>query len=240
MKIARGYFLTGTDTGAGKTFVAAALIHALGRAGLRVAALKPIASGCRREAGVLVSGDARRLHAEVNVPQSLADMTQYAFAPAVSPHLAAVPAGVRIRFAPIRAALRAQARQADTVIVEGVGGWLAPLGRKVFVADLAVALRLPVICVVGLRLGALNHALLTVRSIAESGMPLAGFVINLRDPRMAYRQGNIDTLKDAIDAPCLGIIPAGATVRRAAACLDLQSLLTTATRRQRAATKPSC
>ncbi|MDA8391025.1 MAG: dethiobiotin synthase [Gammaproteobacteria bacterium] len=240
MKIARGYFVTATDTGAGKTFVAAALIQALVRAGWRVAALKPVASGCRRDAGALVSGDARRLHAQVNVPQSLQDMTQYAFAPAISPHLAAATAGVRIGWAPIRAALRAQARQADTVIVEGVGGWLAPLGSRASVADLAVALRLPVICVVGLRLGALNHALLTVQSIAAYGMPLAGFVVDVRDPRMAYRQGNIDTLKRAIDAPCLGIIPPGASVRHAAGCLDLYPLLAVSSKRQRAAPKRCC
>ena len=232
MTIPRGYFVTGTDTGAGKTFVAAALVRALARAGLKVAALKPIASGCRRGQDGLVSSDARRLKAEVNVPQTFAEMTQYAFAPPVSPHLAAARAGVHISWRPIQHALRVQAGRADRVIVEGVGGWLAPLSSGRSVADLAVALHLPVILVVGLRLGALNHALLTVESIASRGLLLAGFVINLRDPRMAYRQGNIDTLKAAITAPCLGVIPSGSTIGQAAACLDLMPLLTPPARKQ--------
>ncbi len=220
-----GYFVTGTDTGAGKTFVSSALIRALAAHGLDVAALKPVASGCRAHAGRLVSADARRLLAAVNVRQSLPDMTQYAFAPAVSPHLAAAQAGVPIRWKPIQSALRTQMQRADLVIVEGAGGWLAPPGPRVCIADLARALRLPVILVVGLRLGALNHALLTAESIAAYGLPLAGFIINVRDPRMAFRQGNIDTLRQRIAAPCLGVVGAGSTVRKAAAQIDLLPLL---------------
>ncbi|MHB1566390.1 MAG: dethiobiotin synthase [Acidiferrobacter sp.] len=224
MSTSPGFFITGTDTGVGKTFVAVALIRALIATGLKVAAMKPVASGCRLYDGVRRCGDTQRLAAAANVVTPSREMTPYAFGPAISPHLAAARAGTVIRPAVVRRALKNVMRRADVVIVEGVGGWAVPLGPQLSVADLAVALNLPVILVVGLRLGALNHAFLTARAITARGLPLAWFVVNVREPRMAYRHANIDTLIQGLAVPLLGIIPAAVTPRRAAPYLDLRPL----------------
>lgn len=224
MNAPRGFFITGTDTGVGKTFVAVALIHALVARGLQVAAMKPVASGCRQRDGVRRCGDTSRLAAAANVKGRRDSMTPYAFGPAVSPHLAAAACGTVIRPTVIRRALRNLAQRADVVIVEGIGGWAVPLGPQLSVADLAAILRLPVILVIGLRLGALNHAFLTAQAIAAQGLPLAGVVINIREPRLVYRDAVIATLIDGLRAPLLGVIPAAVTPRHAATYLDLRLL----------------
>ena len=197
-----GLFVTGTDTGVGKTRVAVALIHALRAQGLRVAAMKPVAAGC--EAGAL-NEDVSALLQAANVSADLRDVNPYSFVPPIAPHLAAQQAGIRIGLPVIVAAYARLAAAADVVVVEGAGGWRVPLNEREDMADLAQALGLPVVLVVGLRLGCLNHALLTAESIARRGLPWAGWVGNAIDPEMASLDANLDALLSRLPAPCLGV-----------------------------------
>lgn len=203
----RGFFVTGTDTGVGKTTVAVALIRALVGQGLRVAAMKPVAAGCERVDGGLRNEDVAALSDAANVKADPRLVNPYAFAPAIAPHLAAAQAGVEIEIDRIVAALRALAQGADGVVVEGVGGFRVPLGARTDTADLAAALGLPLILVVGLRLGCLNHALLTAEAIDHRGLRWAGWIGNVLDPDMPALDENIVTLAEGIAAPCLGIHP---------------------------------
>ena len=217
---ARGYFVTGTDTGVGKTRVAVALIHALRAQGLRVAAMKPVAAGCapqgdsdplRAEARVEsyapgeLNEDVVALLEAANVAADLRDVNPYAFEPAIAPHIAAQQAGVRIELGVIAAAYARLAAAADAVVVEGAGGWRVPLSDSEDMADLAQRLGLPVVLVVGLRLGCLNHALLTAESIAARRLPWAGWVGNHIDPGMACQAENVAALHARLPGPCLGV-----------------------------------
>jgi dethiobiotin synthetase len=199
-------FITGTDTGVGKTRVSAGLCCAYVRQGRRVAAMKPIASGCVRTPDGLRNEDALALHAQVNVRASYAEINPYAFAPAIAPHLAARDAGISIDFDVLDRAKERLALQSDVLIVEGAGGWLVPLDARRSFADLVVHWQLDVVLVVGLRLGCLNHALLTHEAIARRGLRLAGWVGNSIDPDFARRDENIAHLLDALPAPCLGLL----------------------------------
>ena len=201
---ARGLFVTGTDTGVGKTRVAVSLIHALRAQGLRVAAMKPVSAGS--EPGELHEDVAALLQA-ANVAADVRDVNPYAFEPAIAPHIAAEQAGVRIDLQVIAAAYARLAEQADAVVVEGAGGWRVPLNEAEDMADLAQRLELPVVLVVGLRLGCLNHALLTAESIASRQLPWAGWVGNQIDPTMAQQAANIAALRARLPGPCLGIQP---------------------------------
>ena len=198
---ARGLFVTGTDTGVGKTRVAVALIHALRAQGLRVAAMKPVSAG--NTPGEL-NGDVVALLRAANVEADLRDVNPYAFAEPVAPHIAAQQAGVHIALDYIAAAYARLAAAADVVVVEGAGGWCVPLNEHEDMADLAQRLGLPVVLVVGLRLGCLNHALLTAESIAQWHVPWAGWVANHVDPEMARQAENIAALHARLPAPCLG------------------------------------
>lgn len=197
-----GLFVTGTDTGVGKTRVAVALIHALRAHGLRVAAMKPVAAGC--VPGEL-NDDVSALLQAANVAADLRDINPYSFEPPIAPHLAAQQAGVRIELPVIVAAYARLAAAADVVVVEGAGGWRVPLNDREEMADLAQALALPIVLVVGLRLGCLNHALLTAESIAHRQLPWAGWVGNQIDPAMACKEANLDALRVRLPAPCLGV-----------------------------------
>ncbi len=219
--MARGFFVTGTDTGVGKTTVAVALIRVLAGQGLRVAAMKPVAAGCERVDGGLRSEDVAALSDAANVKAEPQLVNPYAFAPAIAPHLAAAQAGVEIEIDRIVAALRALAQRADVVVVEGVGGFRVPLGARTDTADLAAALGLPVILVVGLRLGCLNHALLTAEAINHRGLRWAGWIGNVLDPDMTALDENIAALSARVPAPCLGIHPHGATWRSSMAATGL-------------------
>jgi dethiobiotin synthetase len=198
---ARGLFVTGTDTGVGKTRVAVALIHALRAQGLRVAAMKPVSASSA--AGEL-NGDVVALLHAASVAADLRDVNPYAFAEPIAPHIAAQQAGVRIELDCIAAAYARLAAAADVVVVEGVGGWRVPLNEREDMADLAQRLGLPVVLVVGLRLGCLNHALLTAESIAYRQLPWAGWVGNHIDPDMACQAENVAALHARLPAPCLG------------------------------------
>lgn len=221
------WFITGTDTGAGKTLVAAALIAALRAQGRRVAGMKPIASGCTETADGWRNDDAVALAAAsgLDLPYSL--INPYSFPAPVAPHLAAEDAGVQIDFNRIGQALAALRAKADAVVVEGVGGWRVPLGQAGDVADLACHLALPVVLVVGLRLGCLNHALLAAADIARSGARLVGWVGSAVQPDFELADRNIDTLRRRLPAPCLGVlphVPAGAP-RQVAPRLDVRALV---------------
>ncbi|KUM03859.1 dethiobiotin synthase [Chromobacterium subtsugae] len=205
--MSQGYFITGTDTEIGKTHSAVELIRHYRGQGRSVLAMKPVASGCE----ILPDGrwhndDVARLTAATG-QTDLELMNPYRFLPPVSPHIAARQAGVEIDLARIRQHYEQLAAQADIVLVEGAGGWLAPLTDALFMEDLARDLALPVILVVGMRLGCINHALLTARAIQGSGLALAGWVANCPQPRQAAYDENLETLKRHIPAPMLLEIP---------------------------------
>jgi dethiobiotin synthetase len=210
MNLAAGWFVTGTDTGVGKTRVAAALIAALCTRGERVAPMKPVASGCVPTKAGLRSEDALDLLAAcARYDYDYTDVNPYAFAPPVAPHLAALQARVDIRLDEI---LRRYARLrelASCVVVEGVGGWCVPLDATSTTVDLARALALPVILVVGVRLGCINHALLTQESIEHAGLPLAGWVANTIDADIERFDDVVGALRERISAPLIGVMPHG-------------------------------
>ncbi len=225
--MSQAFFVTGTDTEVGKTTIAAGLLHAARLAGLSTAAAKPVASGCEPSAEGLRNSDALALLGECTLALSYAEVNPFAFAPAIAPHLAAREAGVELTVetlaAPVRQLLK---RGADFTLVEGAGGWRVPLAGSANLSDLAVKLGLPVILVVGVRLGCINHALLTVEAIARDGLRLAGWVANIVDPHTSRLQENLATLAERLPAPCLGQVPflAGATPAAVAACLQLVAL----------------
>jgi dethiobiotin synthetase len=217
------YFVTGTDTGVGKTLVSCALLHAFAAQGKRVAGFKPVAAGCDEDGQ---NDDAKRLQAAGNVQASYEQVNPYCLRQPVAPHLAARMSGTVIEFPRILLAYRELAVRADTVIVEGVGGFCVPLNDRQDSADLARQLGLPVILVVGMRLGCLNHALLTVRAIADQQLECAGWVANVLDAGMPALQENIEALRARIAAPLLGVIPCQTQpdARAASAQLNLELL----------------
>ena len=202
--MARGYFVTGTDTGVGKTTVAVALIQAFRQRGLRVAAMKPVAAGCEWVNGQFQNDDVMALSAAANVIADPRLVNPYAFAPAIAPHIAAEQTGVAIDLDRIMSAYAALACVADVVVVEGVGGFRVPLGEHLDTADLAQALDLPVVLVVDMRLGCLNHALLTSEAIAHRGLTWAGWVANVFDTSLPALAENVAALELLLPAPCLG------------------------------------
>jgi len=214
------YFVTGTDTGVGKTLVSCALLHAFAAQGKRVAGFKPVAAGCDDDDH---NEDAKRLRAASSIQATYGQINPYCFPHPIAPHLAARHAGARIDFSRILASYRELAGQTDEVIVEGAGGFCVPLNEKQDSADLARELHLPVILVVGIRLGCINHALLTLRAIADYQLECAGWVANVLDSDMPALQENIAALRERIMAPLLGVIPhmAEPDAKAAAQFLDL-------------------
>lgn len=203
----RALFITGTDTEVGKTLVTTLLMAALRRHGKQVLGMKPVAAGCEETAKGWRNDDVEALRNAASFPVERNLMNPYRFLPPISPHLAAAQAGVTIDLGLIGANLERLRRRADIVLVEGAGGWHAPLGPKTTMADLAGALALPVILVVGLRLGCLSHALLSAEAINRRGLTLAGWVANAVAPHMACREENLATLQERLTAPLLGIVP---------------------------------
>lgn len=203
----RGVFITGTDTGVGKTVVATGLVRGLVAQGQRVAVMKPVASGSERTSEGLRNEDALALIAVSNVPAPYGIVNPYCFEPPISPHIAADEAGIRVDLAQIRRSFESLADRSDWIVAEGAGGWLAPIGAATSIRDLAQALHLPVVMVVGLRLGCINHALLTKLAIESNGARFAGWVANTIDPAMARRTENLETLARLIGEPPLAIVP---------------------------------
>lgn len=201
------FYITGTDTGVGKTLASTALLHALRARGLRAVGMKPVASGCVDTGAGWRNEDALAL-LEASDPQpDYADLNPYALPQPLAPEIAAREAGVDIHLRDLVAAHQRLRASADAVVVEGVGGWAAPLSATLDQAELVRALRLPVVLVVGMRLGCLNHARLTARAIVEDGCELVGWIANHIDADMARQDENVELLHLRLRAPCWGRLP---------------------------------
>ena len=222
------YFVTGTDTEVGKTVMAAALLSLARDRGLRCVALKPVAAGCSRENGQLVNDDALQLIAASGTDLDYGTVNPVALEPAIAPHIAAEQAGVELSAARLSAHCRtALSRDVDFAIVEGAGGWFVPLNAEETLADVCLDLRARPILVVGMKLGCLNHALLTAHAIAKAGAEMAGWVANCPEPEMPVFEENVATLRERLSAPCLGVVPhlTAPSPQTAAAHLDIRPLL---------------
>jgi dethiobiotin synthetase len=218
-------FIAGTDTGVGKTHATCTLLHRLRGLGNHVCGMKPVASGCVETPQGLRNDDALALQAASSSPMPYEWINPVALREPLSPHLAAAHEGVEIRLAPLYEAFERLRGMHDDVLVEGVGGWLVPLSRSLLASDIPRQWQLPVVLVVGLRLGCINHALLSARAIATDGCRLVGWIGNRIDPDMDAVDENIDTLRHHLPAPCLGILPHGVAPPAAAAHLDLTLIL---------------
>lgn len=212
--MSKAFFLTGTDTEIGKTHITCALLHRARRAGLSAVGLKPVAAGTDTSGE---NDDVRRILAASSCQLAGDTVNPYCFQPAIAPHIAAAEAGIEIDFRRIAETVAEARRQADMVIVEGAGGFCVPLGRERNGADLAASLGLPVILVIGMRLGCLNHALLTAEAIANRGLLIAGWVANRITPTMERFDENLETLQSLLDAPLLGVVPYDPAAEPAAA-----------------------
>jgi dethiobiotin synthetase len=222
----RGFFVTGTDTGVGKTLISCALLRALARRGCRVVGMKPVAAGASSVCGRLVNEDVTALEAASSIDAPHEWVNPYCFQPAIAPHLAAADARVVIELSRIENAYTQLAAIADCVVVEGAGGFRVPLGPEFDTADLAARLGLPVILVVGMRLGCINHALLSAAAIKAAGLPLAGWVANHIDPDMLHASANVHALHERLKAPLLCRVAYCADLPQAmdAAPLDIDAL----------------
>jgi dethiobiotin synthetase len=222
-----GFFVTGTDTGVGKTLIACALLHAFAARGHRAVGMKPVASGAERRGHELVHSDVEELIAAGNVSAPRSLVNPYCFEPPIAPHLAAERAGVKIVLERIEESWHELAARADVVIVEGVGGFRVPLGADADTAQLAARLALPIVLVVGLRLGCLSHALLTADAIAARGLTLAGWIANSIDPGMDAADENVRSLERRIEAPLIARVAHAAAPQPAAvaALLDTRRLV---------------
>ncbi len=205
--MAKGFFITGTDTEVGKSWCTVGLMAKLQQQGQSVVGMKPVASGCSETREGLRNEDALLIQQQASKLIDYAIINPYSFAPAIAPHIAAAQSGERIKLGRITEQFIHLKNEADTVVVEGVGGWQVPLNDNESVADLALALKLPVILVVGLRLGCINHALLTAESIRQTGCTLAGWIANSLHTDMGEQQQNIDAIAQRIDAPLLATVP---------------------------------
>ena len=202
-----GVFVTGTDTGIGKTLASCTLLHALRARGLRAVGMKPLASGCEDTADGLRNEDALALQAASDPRPAYADVNPFALPQPLAPEIAAREAGVQVSLQPMLDAHARLQAGADVVVVEGVGGWMAPLAPGLMQSALVRALDVPVVLVVGLRLGCLNHAYLSARAIVADGCRLAGWIGSGVDPEMLRIDENRALLADTLPAPCLGWLP---------------------------------
>lgn len=207
MSLLPALYITGTDTGIGKTFASCALLHAFRQRGARAVGMKPVASGCERTPAGWRNEDALALQAASEPTPAYDDLNPFALPAPLAPEIAAAEACVELSMPPLLAAFGRLRDEADTVVVEGVGGWLAPLSATLDQADLVHALQLPVVMVVGMRLGCLNHARLTAQAIAASGARCIGWIANEVDPQMARRDENFALLQARLPMPCWGRLP---------------------------------
>ncbi|MHB1591478.1 MAG: dethiobiotin synthase [Sulfuricella sp.] len=203
----KAYFITGTDTHVGKTLIASALLRAFVSRGFRAVGMKPVAAGCEETTGGLRCEDVESLRAAGNVAAPPELVNPYALVLPVAPHIAAERAGVEIRIGAVLEAFRRLQAMSDVVVVEGVGGFMVPLNQRDDTADMAQQLGLPVILVVGLRLGCLNHALLSAQALKQRGLKLAGWVANQIEPGMPFLRENVAALEQGLQAPLLGEVP---------------------------------
>lgn len=226
--MAKRFFIAGTDTDVGKTAIAAALLAAAKQQGLRTLALKPVAAGAVKTEAGLRNDDALILQSQMTAPLGYEQVNPVVLEPAIAPHIAARQAGRRLTVSQLAGVCRGALMTAhDFALIEGAGGWRVPLNERETLAGLALEMQLPVILVVGMRLGCLNHALLTAEAIRRDGLILAGWVANSIDPSMSCPDENFDTLKDLLPAPCIGRVPHldNATPEQCATYLDIAPLL---------------
>jgi dethiobiotin synthetase len=226
--VSRGVFVTGTDTGVGKTVVACALVRALAARGVDVMPMKPIAAGASRHSGRWANDDTvALLRAAGRDETRMADVTPILLREPMAPHIAAARENRRIRLEPVSEAFQRLTANGEFVVAEGVGGFMVPLDADLDTVDLARVLGLPLVLVVGLRLGCLNHALLTARAIAAAGLPFAGWVANTLDATMAVPDENVAALEERLGAPLLGRLPLQASLdlEALASLIDVRPLL---------------
>jgi dethiobiotin synthetase len=203
----KGYFITATDTDAGKTYISSGLLNHWSNEGYRTLGFKPVASGCQASSQGLKNDDALKLISASNVALDYQQINPYAFEPAIAPHIAAQQVDVTIDLSLVVNLIHQQKNKADYVLVEGVGGWLVPLNNKQTIADLASLLGFPVILVVNMRLGCINHALLTIQAIQQQGLNIAGWIANNPNPSLPYLEENVQSIKKHLHSPLLGIVP---------------------------------
>ena len=223
----RSWFVTGTDTGVGKTFASVALLHALAARGLAAAGMKPVASGCERSGEGWRNDDALALQAASPLRPAYADVNPYALPAATAPQLAAREAGISVELAGVLQAYARLAASAQAMVVEGAGGWAAPMADGLEQSQVALAVGGQVVLVVGLRLGCLSHARLSARAIAGDGCRLVGWIGNRIDPGFERVDDYLALLGEALPAPCLGVLAHSPDGDGAAAgrTLDLAPLL---------------
>ena len=205
--MSHSFFITGTDTGVGKTFVARLLMKHAEAKGLSTLGLKPVAAGCSDHSGTFANEDAWELMHDSSVQPAYAEVNPVALAEPMAPHIAAQREGRDLAVAPLAQHCKQQMTRADFTIIEGAGGWDVPLNDAESMADLAISIGSPVILVTGMRLGCINHSLLSAAAINASGLRLAGWVANHIDPTMSVQDENYATLEQRLAAPCLGRIP---------------------------------
>jgi len=220
----RLFFLTGTDTDVGKTYCAVALLDKFNQTGLRTLALKPVASGSEPTSEGLRNADALALMAHSSIKVPYEEINPFAFEPAIAPHIAAKQANKRITVRQLEGFCKGAMtlNRPDVLLVEGAGGWRCPINDGETLADLAISLSAEVILVVGIKLGCINHAVLSAEAIRRDGLKLAGWIANCMTPEMACRDENIESVGLYMNAPLLGIIPYGA--EPASECLDISAL----------------
>jgi dethiobiotin synthetase len=229
----REFFVTGTDTGVGKTRVATGFLLAAGQRGLRTMGIKPLAAGAQRRAATAgeqwVNEDALELQASSSLDLEYGLVNPFLMRMPIAPHIAATQAGLKLTVADFTAHFeKLRTLDADLTIVEGAGGWAVPINDSETLADVCVALHMPAILVVGMRLGCLNHASLTADAICAEGIELAGWVANCLEPEMAAQDENLGFLRRRLPGPCLGVVPcmpSGGTAARVAGVLDIDVLM---------------
>jgi len=221
-----GYFITGTDTDVGKTWVAMGMLTALKQKGYSTLAMKPVACGCSFIDGAYRNDDALKLQQQSSVSVPYEVVNPYALPAPIAPHLAALEHSQRIDIQQIKRIYEQHRNKADFIIIEGAGGWLVPLNEQDTTADMVKALNLPVILVAGIRLGCLNHTLLTVAAIRQYDIALAGWIASCIDKDCLQTERNIRALCERINAPLLGVIPYidKLNVQTVADCLDITKL----------------
>ncbi|KPJ90206.1 MAG: hypothetical protein AMJ53_14510 [Gammaproteobacteria bacterium SG8_11] len=205
--MAKGFFITGTDTEIGKTTASLVLMRAFKQQGYQVAGMKPVAAGCQLTPDGLRNDDAQKLLSESSIDLPYELVNPFAYEPPIAPHIAAAIINDTLNIGAIANAYAKIAAQVDVVIVEGVGGWAVPINDKQTMADVAKALKLPVILVSGIRLGCLNHTLLSIDAIRAKGCHIAGWIANLLGENNSVSQQNIEYLKNSLPEPCLGTLP---------------------------------
>lgn len=225
--MSHGVFVTGTDTAVGKTFIAQIILHKLKENNISSVAMKPIACGAQQTPHGFQNDDACKLQQMASVSIPYDQVNPYVFEHAIAPHLAAQQVGTDINIDKIKAVYSEIQKRAEYIVVEGVGGWLVPINNTQLVADLAVELRLPVVLVVGMRLGCLNHAFLTVEGIQKRNIELVGWVANCVDKSFSLLEENTQALVSRINAPLLGVIAydEDLSVEKAAQQLNTQAFL---------------